>query len=78
MDWFSLFIGWLGGVASGWFGNLLFHKYLDWRKRKSKGDYFTSTWVEGKVRFEGQTSADTVDMGEIARKVLGLEDELSE
>jgi hypothetical protein len=33
--------------------------------------------VEGKVRFEGQTSADTVDMGEIARKVLGLEDEAS-
>jgi len=77
MDWLSLFIGWLGGIASGWVGNLLYHKYGNWRKKKSKADYFTSTWVEGKVRFEGQTSADTVDMGEIARKVLGLKDEAS-
>ena len=72
-----LFISWLVGVVSGWFANLLFHKYQEWRKRKSKTDYFASTWVEGKMRFEGQTSTDTVDVGEIARKVLGIKDEES-
>ena len=77
MDWLSLLIGWLGGIASGWVGNLLYHKYGNWRKKKSKADYFTSTWVEGKVRFEGQVSAGTVDMGEIARKILGLEGKVS-
>ena len=77
MDWLSLFIGWLGGIASGWVGNLLYHKYQDWRKRKSKADYFTSTWSENTVKFEGQVSSGTVDMGEIARRVLGLKDKSS-
>ena len=75
MDWLSIFIGWLGGIPSGLAVNLLYHKYRDWRKRKSKADYFASTWIEGKMRFEGQTSADTIDVGEIARKVLGIKDE---
>ena len=77
MDWLSLFIGWLGGIPSGLVGNLLYHKYLEWRKRKSKADYFTSTWSENTVKFEGQVSSGTVDMGEIARRVLGLQDKAS-
>ena len=73
MDLLSLFIAWLVGVISGFFANVLHHKYVKWRKSKSKADYITSIWSEDTVRFEGQISG-TVDMGEVARRVLGIEE----
>lgn len=54
MDWFLVFVGWLGGIPSGLFVNWLFHKYLRWRR--SKGDYFASTFSGGMWQFEGRIS----------------------
>jgi len=73
MDLLSIFIGWLGGIPSGLAANVLYHKYVKWRKSKYKTNYITSTWSEDTVRFEGQMSG-SVDLGEVAKKVLGIED----
>lgn len=73
IDWLSVFIGWVGGIPSGIAANWAYHKYTDWRKSRSRADYITSTWSENTVRFEGQISG-TVDMGVVARKVLGIQD----
>lgn len=73
IDWFSLFLGWLGGLPSGILANWLFHKCLRWKKRK--GVYLTTTMSTDGIEFEGRlwhNTAMVATMQEIERQVLGI------
>jgi len=74
IDWLSVLIGWVGGILSGLIANWGFQKFVDGRRKKSKKEYFTSTWEENAVTFEGRLSGDAaniVDMGRVTKKFLG-------
>lgn len=73
INWLSVFIAWAVGIVSGLVANWLYQKLIDWKKRRSKADYITSTWTENTIRFEGQISSGTVDMGEVAKRVMGIQ-----
>jgi len=73
INWFSLFLGWLGGLPSGILANWLFHRYL--RRRKRKGVYLTTTMSTDAIEFEGRVWHDTAmvaTMQEMERQVLGI------
>ncbi len=55
LNWFSVLLGWVGGIPSGLIANWLFHKFL--RKRQARGDYFTTTYSSGSIDFEGHVKA---------------------
>jgi len=73
IDWFSVFLGWLGGIPSGILANFLFHKLLRWKKRK--GEYLTTTVSTDGIEFEGRVWHNTTmvaTMNEITKQVLGV------
>jgi hypothetical protein len=72
--WFSIFIGWVGGVFTGLIANWLFHKYLMWKKSKSQ--YFTTTMSGDMIEFEGRISYDSrmrADLKKVVEGVLGID-----
>ena len=69
IDWLSLVIGWfVGGIPSGWFANLLFHKYLNWKRRK--GVYLSTITLPEGVEFSGRYYHNTA-MAKEVRETLG-------
>jgi hypothetical protein len=73
INWFSIFLGWLGGIPSGILAQWLFNRYL--RGRKRKGMYLTTTISTDAIEFEGRVWHDiamVAKMQEIERQVLGI------
>jgi len=73
INWSSIFLGWLVGIASTIVGELLLHRYLRWRKRK--GEYLTTTVSNDAIEFEGRVWHNTAmvsTMQEILKQVLGI------
>jgi hypothetical protein len=71
INWFSVFLVWLGGIFSGLLANWLFHKFLRWRR--GKGPYFSTTISTDKIEFEGRVypGVSTIaTMQEIEKQVL--------
>jgi len=52
LNWFSVLLGWLGGIPSGLVAQWLYHKLS--RKRLAGHDYFTATCSGGSIDFEGR------------------------
>jgi hypothetical protein len=64
-------VSWLIGIPSGigvnWLSQWLFHKLS--KKLKPKGDYFTATYSEGYIDFEGHVNAH-ISAEEVMQKFL--------
>jgi len=74
INWFSVFLGWLGGIPTGLLANWLFHKFLRWRR--GKGPYFSTTISTDKIEFEGRVypGVSTIaTMQDIEKQVLGID-----
>jgi len=51
-NWYLLLYGWLGGIPFTLLADWLFHKWLNWRKKR-KGEYITTTRTDNGIDFEG-------------------------
>ncbi len=74
INWFSVFLGWLGGIPSGILAQWLFHRYSMWGKRK--GVYFTTTISTDRIESEGRVwpnIAMVATMREIEKQILGID-----
>jgi len=74
INWFSVFLGWVGGIPSGILAQWLFNKLIRWRRRK--GIYFNTTISNETIEFEGRVYPDiatVATMQEIERQVLGID-----
>jgi len=67
LNWFSVLLGWLGGIPSGLVAQWLYHKLS--RKRLAGRDYFTATCSSGSIDFEGRVKTH-ITAEEILERVL--------
>lgn len=66
-DWFTLLLGWIGGIISGIIANYIFHK-ITTKKRKT-GEYFSTDFTNGSLEFEGRVKT-IISAEDVIKKFL--------